>query len=209
MKKIVTPEGVEGAMGQLTAEGKELTPKNIREIIGGGSYTPIISFRDAILSKQAPPPADAEQERKAFDTVWSTAIAKGRAERDAELTEANHTIADLVAEIERVETETTFIANRVERVEKQRDETMAQISAANAATVQARAAGEQYAGKLSKALSRIASMQEAHAKVMEQLRGRLDEAETKSHALELALARAETKLDERSLPSVAAAKFGS
>ena len=184
-------------MALLESENKPLTNENIRVAAGGGSYSTILALRAEIEAEQASPAPDTAQQRRAFEAIWSEAVASGRTQKAAELAEAQTSMAELIAENQRLETELSVLANRVERVEQQRDEMLTQVNTANESTIQARAAGEQYAAKLSKALARIASMQDAHAKAVEQLRRKLEAADTKAHSLELALARAEIRLELR------------
>lgn len=197
-RKTCTRDDVERGLALLKAEGKEPTIANLRTAVGGGSFTTLIALKNQIEGERTPQPPDTEPQRKLFDGVWNAAYARGKAEGDAGLFEANGTITELIAENQRLETEMSAILARFERVERQRDEMLAQVGSANEATIQARAAGEQYAAKLSKALTRITVMQDAQGKAMEQLRRKVDLAEMKAHGLELALTRAETKLEERS-----------
>jgi chromosome segregation ATPase len=197
MKKIATRDVVERALRLLREEGKNFTPENLRTAVGGGSYNTLIALRNEILSEQIPPPPDNKQAHEAFDAIWSTAVAQGRTEREEELAEANQTIEQLVAENHKLETEMSAVLDRVQRGEMQRDDLLAQLGAANESVIQARASGEQHAAKLAKALSHITALQKAHAVAMEKLRRKLEAIEVKAHDLELALARAETRLEER------------
>jgi len=89
------------------------------------------------------------------------------------------------------------VLDRAQRGEMQRDDLLAQLGAANESVIQARASGEQHAAKLAKALNQVTSLQKAHAAALEKLRRKLEASEAKAHDLELALARAETRLEER------------
>lgn len=102
----------------------------------------------------------------------------------------------MAAESQKQDGEVAAASERVAGLEKQRDGLHADLAKANEQVTAARATGEQNALRAVEVLERMATMQEAHAKDLADLRKQLSDAQKAAHTVELKLARAEARLEK-------------
>jgi chromosome segregation ATPase len=196
MKAIITKEDVARAIGSLKAAGKKPTIAAIHAALANkGSLSTVVKLK-AEIEADAVDERDSEEGLRAFRELWSLAVAEGRKQMDAECQELREARDAMTAESQKLDGEVAAANERVAELETQRDGLHADLAKANEQVTAARANGEQNAVRAAEVLERMATMQEAHAKELADLRQQLSDAQKAAHSVELRLARAEAKLEK-------------
>lgn len=122
-------EEVFKAADALAAQGREVTPTTLREVLGRGSFSTLGKHVEAWekMRKTAPPPVILEMPdavKVALAQCWQAAAAEAgkeivsiREKTDAELKGMKRRLDEALSEIERLETEANADATRLETIE--------------------------------------------------------------------------------------------
>jgi predicted nucleic acid-binding Zn-ribbon protein len=185
MKPIITREGVADAIKKLNDAGQKATLSAIHAALGGkGSLSTLIKFK-AELEQQAAAPQDSAEGLNQFRTLWAAAVGEGRKQLENQIAEIRAGLDALTAENERLEAAAIADANRLAEIQAQRDKLIDELSQANRAATDARAAGEQHAVKLANALEQIQTTQRQSMEEYKTFQAQIAEWRDKAHALEI------------------------
>jgi len=185
MKPIITREGVADAIKKLNEAGQKATLSAIHAALGGkGSLSTLIKFK-AELEQQATTPQDSAEGLTQFRALWAAAVGEGRKQLETQIGEIRAGLDALTAENERLEAAAIADANRLDEIQGQRDKLIDELSQANKAATEARAAGEQHAVKLAHALEQIQTTQRHSMEEYKSLQAQITAWKEKAHALEV------------------------
>jgi len=216
MNAVITKEDVLNARNALLAKNKRPGPRTIYTHLGRGSLTTITKLLREIEA-QSPKPTNEPEVQEAFQKFWSIAAKAGKDEAEAQIKELNETQLGLMEENDRLQAELQASEERAAMLEKSHAGLTEDLRNALEAAEKARVAGESYTTKFAEALERIEKIQAEHAatlksereeseKHIQNLRAELASehaghtaAQSRIHELELALARAEAKLESAGL----------
>ena len=194
MKQVITKEGVSGAIEQLSAQGKRPTLAAIHAVLNHrGSMSTLVRLKSE-LQVATQSKGDSPEGLKAFQQTRAMAMAEGRRELDALVTELRDNLNSLAGENERLEGLT--LAAEKERSDLEQAKSLIESefreyrSRVQTEVDQARATVAQTNAKASEALARLAETQADHAGQMTVMQAERDIAINKAHELELKLVRA-------------------
>ena len=185
MKPVITREAVADAIKKLTDAGQKPTLAAIHAALGGkGSISTLIKLK-AEIESQATAPQDSAESLTQFRALWAVAVGEGRKQAEAQLAEIRAGLDALSAENERLEASAIADAARVQEMQAQRDKLVDELSQANKAATEARAAGEQHATKLAAALDEMAQVQKLAANEWKDAHQLITKQKDHAHALEI------------------------
>lgn len=223
MKALISKEDVRIARDALLAKGKQAGPRTIYNSLGRGSLTTVTRLLREIEA-DSPKSENQAELQEAFRKFWVIATDAGREQAEAQIKELIETQLGLMEENDRFQAELHTAQERTAEIEKSQSGLTQDLRNALEAAGKARAAGESYAGKFTDALERIERLQSENSdalkterkqsdKSLAELEGRiqklqadaaadqselarrLEAARNMVHELEVALARAEAKLE--------------
>ena len=158
MKAVISKEAVADAIKQLNDKGQKPTLAAIHAALGGkGSLTTLIKIK-AELEQAATAPQDSAEGLNQFRALWAAAVTEGRKEMEGQAAELRAGLDALSVENERLEAAAIADAARVAEIMGQRDKLVDELSQANKAATEARAAGADAANRLAAALGEIAQI---------------------------------------------------
>ena len=193
MKQVITKEEVAKAMTDLKAEGKRPTLAAIHALLNHrGSMSTLVRLKSELEASTAST-NDSAEGLKAFRETWTLAVAEGRREQEAIISELRGSLNSVAAENERLE-------GLLLAAEKQIDELNCTKSLIESelreyrARVQleideARVAAAEATANATDALARLAERQADHRNQIAVLQSERDDAIKKAHEMELKLVR--------------------
>jgi chromosome segregation ATPase len=184
MKQVLTRDEVARAIKDLESQGKKVTCTSLHAALGNrGSMSTLLRLKAEIEGTPAPV-TDSPAALKLFREVWASAVAEGRQQQDALVSQLREELTAVAVENERLEGLALESVKRREDAEAERDRSVEEHRLAQADLVKAASQAQQV-------LEKLADERATHATEMAALRQQLAEAVQKTHELELRLVRFE------------------
>lgn len=183
MKPTITRDMVADAIKKLREAGQKVTLQAIHAALGGkGSITTLVKLRQEIEA-EATAPQDSDEGLALFRQLWAAAVAEGRKQLEAQMAELRAGLDAITAENEKLEAAAIADAARVDEIEAQRNKLVDELSQANKAATDARAAGADAANRLAAALGDIAQIRAEYLHAVTSNAKEIAAERDRSHAL--------------------------
>lgn len=189
MQAVITKDDVAKAVADLTEQGKRPSATAIRALLGRGSLSTVIKLKSE-LEAGASAAKESEEALRMFRSVWDMAFQDGRKHSHDELQTVRDDLLSSAAELARLEGENALAVQQATDAKQQREAALAELALANEQVIAARAANETSANERAALSERIASLHEAHGRVVTELQRKIEASNERAHQLELELARA-------------------
>jgi len=194
----VTEDEVRAARAKLISEKQTLSHRNVRAIIGRGSFSTIGRLMMEIRAKDTHT-AQAPEIKELFEELWGLAFAKAKAEAAKDIDELRTNLQEALSEISRMELVEEESTAKVAAANASKDQALSELSraqdGAHAARVQAMEAASETAKAIQESTSLRVELSVLKATKDETLKQAADRISSLQHASDAKIARLTTDLD--------------
>jgi uncharacterized phage infection (PIP) family protein YhgE len=206
MKPTITRDMVADAIRQLKEKNQKVTLQAIHAALGGrGSITTLVRLRQEIEA-EATAPQDSDEGLALFRQMWSAAVTEGRKQLETQMAELRAGLEAVTLENEKLEAAAIADDARVDEIEAQRNKLVDELSQANKAATDARAAGADAANRLAAALGEIAQIRGEYLHAVTSNAKELAAERERSHSLAVERATLGAQLEGERVARVKAEK---
>lgn len=204
MKQVLTKEDVSKAISDLAQQGKRPTMAAIHAMLNHrGSMSTLVRLKSE-LDASTRTSNDSPEGLKVFRQTWALAVAEGRQQQEALVSDLRESLNAVATENERLEGLAAAARARSEDLELARSRAETELrdfqSRVQTELDRTRTAATDANAKAAEALSRLAELQAKHATQVEFLQNERDSAIGKAHEMEIKLTRALALLEGTANP---------
>lgn len=153
----VTEDEVRAARAKLISEKQTLSHRNVRAIIGRGSYSTIGRLMMEIKATDTHT-AQAPEIKELFEELWGLAFAKAKAEAAKDIEELRTNLQEALSEISRMELVEEESAAKVAAANASKDQALSELTRAQDSAHAARVQAMEAASETAKAIQESTSL---------------------------------------------------
>jgi len=153
----LTEDEVRAACAKLISERQTVSHRNVRAIIGRGSFSTIGRLMMEIKAKDTHT-AQAPEIKELFEELWGLAFAKAKAEAAKDLEELRTNLQEALSEISRMELVEEESAAKVAAANASKDQALSELTRAQDSAHAARVQAMEAASETAKAIQESTSL---------------------------------------------------